>query len=277
MEKITQSKDHHFIPMTSVSSGDDGMVTHDVYYYTNQIVNVVMIGAPGKKWILVDAGMPTSGDEILKVARERFGTAKPEYILLTHGHFDHVGGIVRLLEEWNVPVFAHRDEFPFLNGTSAYPEPDPSVEGGLLAKISSIYPYQPIDITPYLRPLSNNELLPGFEEWRWIHTPGHAPGHISLFRAADKLLLSGDAIVTVRQDSMYKVMFQIKEVNGPPRYFTYDWDAAYASVVKLSELAPEVLVSGHGAVMSGNHMKIQLANLVKDFKKKALPNYGKYI
>ncbi|RYY16878.1 MAG: MBL fold metallo-hydrolase [Chitinophagaceae bacterium] len=263
--------------MTSFSSGDDGMISHDVYYYTNQIVNVAMIGVTGRPWILVDTGMPTCGAEILKVAEARFGERKPEYILLTHGHFDHVGGIVHLLQKWDVPVYAHPKEFPYLNGTLAYPEPDTSVEGGILAKISSIYPHQPIDISPYLKPLPEDHSLPGFEDWKWLPTPGHSPGHISLFRDSDRILISGDAVVTVRQDSFYKVLFQIEEVNGPPRYLTTDWAAARESVQTLAQLNPEILLSGHGGAMIGEKMRRELADLARNFNEKALPKHGRYI
>lgn len=42
-------------------------------------------------------------------------------MILTHGHFDHVGSIEALLERWPVPMFAHPLEFPFLTGREAYP------------------------------------------------------------------------------------------------------------------------------------------------------------
>ncbi len=94
--------------MTSVSSGKLREVAPDVAYYTNQIVNLVMIGTPGSDWVLVDAGMPKSGDEIIKVAEERFGINKPpQAIILTQGHFDHVGSIVDLILKWSVAVYAH--------------------------------------------------------------------------------------------------------------------------------------------------------------------------
>ena len=69
---MRQSKDNKFIPMTSVDSGKVRVLAPDVVYYTNQIVNLIMIGKPADNWVLIDAGMPKSGKQILKVAEERF-------------------------------------------------------------------------------------------------------------------------------------------------------------------------------------------------------------
>ncbi len=131
-----QSEDNKFIPMTSVSSGTGEEINNDIYYYTNQIVNVIMIGNPkDENWVLVDAGMPECGKEIKEVAEKRFGKGtRPAAVILTHGHFDHVGGLVYLLKEWNVPVYAHPLEFLYLKGEKRYPEPDTSLEGGIICQ-----------------------------------------------------------------------------------------------------------------------------------------------
>jgi glyoxylase-like metal-dependent hydrolase (beta-lactamase superfamily II) len=275
---MKESSDNRFIPMTSAASGNGVQVRPDLYYYTNQIVNVVMIGLPGEKWVLVDTGMPKCGAEIKDVAEERFGKGtRPECVILTHGHFDHVGGLVYLLEEWQVPVYAHPDEFPYLTGMQAYPEPDDSVEGGVLAKLASLYPHEPVDVTAYLQSLPEDHTVPHLSGWEWIHTPGHSEGHISLFREADRALISGDAIVTVRQDSLYKVLLQISELNGPPRYLTTDWNAAEQSVNKLYVLKPDILISGHGKVMTGPDLRAELGYLNNNFRDVAVPKHGKYI
>ena len=274
-----QSNDSHYIPMTSVKSGSGEEVRPGVYYYTNQIVNIIMVGSPGDgNWVLIDAGMPTSGKEILSVAEERFGKGiKPACILLTHGHFDHVGSLVHLLEAWNVPVYAHPEEFPFLTGMQAYPEPDASVTGGLLAKISSFYPNEPIDITPALLPLPIDGSVPGLPGWKYIHVPGHAPGQVAFFRESDALLISADAFITVRQDSFYKVLIQQKEINGPPVYLTTDWQAAWDSVRRLAALNPQVVISGHGKYMEGAELVTGLQELVTDFATVAIPDDGKFV
>ena len=278
-DDMRQSDDNRFIPMTTINAGKGREVRPDIYYYTNQIVNFVMVGDPsGTDWVLIDAGMPKSGHKILEVATERFSrNNRPSAIFLTHGHFDHVGGIVTLLEEWETPVYAHPAEFMYLSGHEAYDEPDTKVEGGLLAKISSIYPHEPIDITPALVPLPHSGNLPGLPGWKWIHTPGHTPGHVSFFRESDKTLIAGDAFVTVRTDSFYKVIIQKEEINGPPRYFTTDWDAAFESVKKLEALKPEIAITGHGPAMEGEELRSGLKELVDDFYEVAVPMYGKYV
>jgi glyoxylase-like metal-dependent hydrolase (beta-lactamase superfamily II) len=279
MADMHQSDDNKFIPMTSFKSGKGYEVKNDVYYYTNQIVNVVMAGAPGSKdWVLIDAGMPKSSKEILDICRKRFGeNSRPSAIILTHGHFDHVGSIVDLIDAWKVPVYAHPLEFPYLTGKQSYPDPDTSVEGGILAKISSMYPVEPVNITDALIELPDDSALPGMTDWEWIHTPGHSPGHVSLYRKKDRTLIAGDAFVTVRQDSFYKVLTQQAEVNGPPVYLTTDWNAARESVQKLDNLKPEIVITGHGPFMEGDELKKGLSKLAREFDEIAVPSHGKYV
>lgn len=275
---MKQSDDNKFIPMTSVESGNGYQLTDDIYYYTNQIVNVIFIGNDPDNWVLIDAGMPKSAKELIAVAEKRYGEgSKPKAILLTHGHFDHVGSIVDLIKEWNVSVYAHRLEFPYLTGKLAYPDPDTSVEGGLLAKMSFIYPNEPVDIHEVLLPLPDGHTVPMLPGWEWIHTPGHSPGHVSFFRAQDRTLIAGDAFVTVRADSFYKVLVQKEEVNGPPRYLTTDWQAACDSVAKLAALNPENAVTGHGKAMHGKPLKDGLTLLAEQFHTLAVPEHGKYV
>ncbi len=276
---MRQSADNRFIPITSVASGKGREVRRDVYYYTNQIVNVTFVGDPeGSKWVLVDTGMPKSSSKIISAAEERFGIGSaPAAIILTHGHFDHVGSLVNLVKEWEVPVYAHPLEFPYLTGRQSYPEPDSSAEGGLLGKLSSFYPHQPIDIENMLHPLTANGIVPELPGWKWIHTPGHSPGHVSLYRASDRTLIAGDAFTTVRQDSLYNVLLQKAEINGPPRYFTTDWDAAWESVHKLEQLEPDLVVPGHGAAMQGEPLRVGLNRLVREFEELAVPDHGRYV
>ncbi|MFC4559989.1 MBL fold metallo-hydrolase [Virgibacillus kekensis] len=274
-----QSSDEKFIPMTSVTSGSGREVINDVYYYTDQIANICFIGYPSEgDWVLVDAGLPRSAAEIRSVVVDRFGrNSKPSAILLTHGHFDHIGGLRELVHEWDVPVYAHEKELPYLTGKKSYPKPDSSVEGGMLAKIAEMYPNEPIDLGDSVHALPSDNSVPGLDDWKWIHTPGHSPGHVSFYRETDSLLLSGDAFITVRQDKFYNVLMQTEEVNGPPRYYTTDWTAAKKSVETLESLQPEMVIPGHGTTMKGDKLKEGLRKLVQTFDQTAVPDYGRYV
>jgi len=278
-KRIEQSKDYKFIPMTSLRDRVGEEVGEDIFYYTDQIANVIFIGKPkSKNWVLIDAGLPYGGKKIVQVAEKRFGKGnRPQAILLTHGHFDHVGGLIECIAEWNVPVYAHSLEFPYLKGEQSYPEPDGSVEGGLLAKISPIYPNEPIQLGDIVKELPENGEVPFMKEWRWLHTPGHSPGHVSFFRERDGLLIAGDAFITVRQDSFYNVLLQIPEVNGPPRYLTTDWEKAQKSVEKLARLSVKIVITGHGPMVKGEDLQVGLKKLIKDFKTEAIPDYGRFI
>ncbi|MEQ6048938.1 metallo-beta-lactamase family protein [Lysinibacillus capsici] len=278
-KNLNYGDDYKFIPATSVGSGVGIDILPDLYQYTIQIVNIVLYGEPQMKdFVLIDAGMPKSADEIISVVEERYGSkSRPKAIILTHGHFDHVGGIIELIERWDVPVYAHTLEIPFLSGKQNYPEPDPTVNNGLVAKMSPIFPNEAINLGGNLKVLPSDGSVPFMPGFRWIHTPGHSPGHISLFREKDKVLIAGDAFVTVKQESLYKVITQTKEISGPPQYFTTDWSDARASIEKLAILKPSVAITGHGLPMKGEELTSNLKKLVDDFEQIALPKQGKYL
>ncbi|MFC7785427.1 MBL fold metallo-hydrolase [Rossellomorea sp. GCM10028870] len=261
------------LPFFSVKSGTGREVGKDLYYWTNQIVNVCFYGIPGsREWVLIDCGMPHSKQKIMEAAEERFGhRGKPQAIVLTHGHFDHVGSLEPLLEEWDVPVYAHEREIPYLNGERNYPKGDPTVDGGLVSELSPFYPYHGIDVSDRLHVLPESGEVPFMQGWKWVHTPGHTPGHISLYRELDGVLIVGDAFVTVKQESLYRIVLQTKEISGPPRYFTMDWKAAKESVATLSNLNPKVAVTGHGEAMAGKELEAALRKLVEQFDEIALP------
>jgi len=277
--EMSYGSDYNYIPATSIGSGLGVEVQPDVYCHTIQIVNICLVGAPeSNDFVLVDAGMPESADEIIAVTEKRFGAdRRPRAILLTHGHFDHVGAIIELVNYWGIPVYAHELELPFLTGQMSYPEPDPTVEGGMVAKLSMLFPNEPIDLGSHVQPLPDDGSVPYMPGFRWIHTPGHTPGHVSFFRDGDRTLLVGDAFVTVKQESLYKVLAQEPEISGPPRYFTPDWDAAWESVRRLAELQPAAAVTGHGLPMSGTLLTDNLRKLVNEFDRIAIPDYGKYV
>lgn len=229
-------------------------------------------------WVLVDAGIPFSGSFIYHNALKKYGEGKPpKAIILTHGHFDHVGGLKFLLSKWNVPVYAHERELPYITGRKNYLPADPAVGGGLMAAISPLYPRKAIDIGKHAKKLPDNGEIPEMPGWRWIHTPGHTEGHVSLFRKKDAALIAGDAFITVKQESALAVMTQTLEVHGPPAYFTPDWGLARQSVEIIKSLEPKWALTGHGKVINGEELKSSLSELVTRFSRTEIPDQGRYV
>ncbi len=271
-------QDYKVLPITSIKDGKILEISDDLFCYTNHIVNIVFIGGrEEEEFVLIDSGLPKSSKEIIKTAQFIYGEqSKPKAIILTHGHFEHVGSIIELIEYWDVPVFAHEKEIPYLTGEKAYEEPDSTVEGGLVAKLAGFFPNEPIHLSTHVHVLEEGT-VPFLSEFQWLHTPGHSPGHISLFRKRDGALIVGDSFITVRQDSLFKTFVQKEEMSGPPRYFTTDWPLAYESVKKLQRLNPKLAITGHGVPIKGDKLKQGLDELIEHFNEIAIPDYGKYV
>jgi len=242
------------------------------------IVNVYAIWHSPTDWILIDCGLPHSGGRIRGWVEEHFGEGtRPRAIILTHGHFDHAGSVEELVSDWNVPVFVHPLELPYVTGVSDYPPPDPTVGGGLMSMLSKLYPRGPSNVGSRVETLPEGGTIPGFPEWRWLHTPGHTEGHISLFRESDRLLLAGDAFCTTKQESFMAVASQRPELHGPPAYFTTDWDQARESVRRLAGLRPRTVGPGHGQPLAGPDVSESLEELARDFDVVARPEHGRYV
>jgi glyoxylase-like metal-dependent hydrolase (beta-lactamase superfamily II) len=259
------------------NTGASVEIARDVACIPLSIVNAYLIGS-AESFILVDCGLYFSVGKILRAIAERFGAnARPKAIVLTHGHFDHVGALTQLINLWAVPVFVHRLEKPYLDGRSSYPPPDPTVGGGGMALMSPLYPNSPLYIGEHLRVLPADFNVPEVSGWQWIPTPGHAPGHVSLYRERDGVLIAGDAFVTTRQESAIAAILQPVEVNGPPAYFTPDWESAKRSVWRLAELEPVIVATGHGRPLRGEQMRTALRELALNFDEIARPTHGRYV
>ncbi len=125
--------------------------------------------------VLVDPGEDAA--DILEVVQKTNSSVKG--ILLTHAHFDHVGAVQATREALNVDVWLHpeaRDQF---------------MQSHLAAKRWNI---------PFIQPGAPDHELPagtwqlGDLEFEVLFTPGHAPGHVSLYSKSGGFVLSGDAL-----------------------------------------------------------------------------------
>jgi glyoxylase-like metal-dependent hydrolase (beta-lactamase superfamily II) len=235
--------------------------------------NVYMVGAPGQPWVLVDAGLPGFAPWIGREAARRHGGRAPEAIVLTHGHRDHAGSAAALARRWEVSVYAHPLELPFLTGRSDYPPHDPTV-GRAMGLLSRAIPHRGIDLGTRVRPLPADGSVPGLPGWRWIHTPGHTSGHVSLVRDADGVLLAGDALATLDQGSVVAMVTQARELSVPPAPLTTDWEASRESVRRLAALRPFTIAAGHGRPVRGPAVAADLERFAAAF---APPTAGRYV
>jgi glyoxylase-like metal-dependent hydrolase (beta-lactamase superfamily II) len=146
----------------------------------------------------------------------------------------------------------------------------------MMARLSMLYPRGPYDFGRRVKEQPADGSVPGMIGWRWIHTPGHAPGHVSLFRVSDATLIAGDAFVTTKQESAVAAFTQAPIVHRPPAYYTPDWVSAYNSVRTLFDLHPAVAITGHGLPMRGAELEDGLRRLVENFRQE-MPRRGRYV
>lgn len=254
-------------------------ITDDIKLLKFTIVNAMIVDiSRDMKWVLVDTGLENSADFIIDAVKQRYGEdIAPEGIVLTHGHFDHVGSVITLAKHWNVPVFIHKLEIPYVTGKKDYPLADPTVDEGMIAKMSPTFPHTSIDISFYINELPEDGTIPCMPGWRSVFTPGHSEGHISLFRKTDRVLIVGDAFTSVKQESITSVISQSKIVSGPPKYLTTDWKKAKASVVKLMSLKPSLAIFSHGNPLRGQDLTNHMEDLINNFDIIAKPEQGKFL
>jgi len=253
-------------------------------------VNVFAVTHPDGSWTLIDSAIPHMAGHIKSWAEKHFRGA-PNAIVLTHGHFDHAGSVKDLAESWNVPIYAHPLEFPYLTGKESYPAPNWKAGGGMMSLLSPTLPKGPIDVGDRLRALPGKGaeasltehsgegaevMLAELPGWTLLHTPGHTPGHVSFYRKSDRTLLVGDAFCTTKPESFFEAaLAQHTELHGPPSYFTSDWEAAKLSVRKLAALEPRTVIPGHGKPLSGADVAGALHKLADDFNRIAVPENEK--
>ncbi|PTA67189.1 MBL fold metallo-hydrolase [Deinococcus arcticus] len=264
--------------MSSILSatGQLSWLRPDVARLRLPLVNVYFVGHPGQDWVLVDAGLPGTAGLIERAAQAAYGGRAPRAIVLTHGHLDHVGTLRALHRRWAAPIFVHPLERPFVTGQARYPWPDPLVGGGM-SLLSPAFVPGPFDFGSAVQTLPEGGEVPALPDWRWLHTPGHTDGHVALWRAADRTLLAGDAVVTTHQATVRGALtLHPVSVQGPPSYYTPNWTAAHTSAQQLAELEADLLATGHGHPVQGPQVAADLTRLARTFDERSRPFGGWY-
>ena len=220
----------------------------------------------GSSWVLIDAASANCGRLIRKSVESLFGVnTRPTSILLTHDHPDHAGSALELARMWDCPVYMHPDELPLATAadlTTAEKYANP-LDRWLVLPLLRAMPRQRIEsmlartsLKDVARAFDPGAVVPGLPEWECIPAPGHTPGQVAFFRTSDRVLITGDALVTVDLNSLWGFLLwglrlNKQRVSGPPWYSTWNRRAAKESVVALAGLEPHVLASGHGVPMTG--------------------------
>ena len=257
-------------------------VAQGVWGMKLMFVNIYMIAnrrGVAQGWVLVDTGTKGSAEKIISMAESLFGLGtKPLAIVLTHGHPDHSGGVEELLRYWDVPVYAHPLELPYLTGLSSYPPADPTVGGGMMSLLSVFFTKAKLpNLKNKIRPIEVNAGITELPEWKVIETPGHSPGNISLFLPLNTTLIAGDALATTKTESAICVFGDVKKLSGPAKFYTTDWRYAAESVNRLATLQPRIIAAGHGPVLRGRELQGALQELADNFKEMAVPKSGRYV
>ena len=232
--------------------------------------NVYLVRS-GPGWVLIDTAWPGRGRLIKAAAESVFGAgARPAAIVLTHIHPDHSGSALELARMWELPVYVHPAEMVLAPG-GYLPEYGNPLDRWLVAPVLRLMPRRAVKASRARNSLEGTARaidpaagVPGLPDWQAVPTPGHTPGHVALFRPEDRVLITGDAVLTVNLNSVRDLLAGRHRVSGPPRVSTWNWPAAQRSVAVLAALRPAVLACGHGRPVTGERAAAELVSLAGD-------------
>lgn len=199
-------------------------VVPHVYQLTVKGVNILLMVED--ELTLVDTGFPGSSAQIVSFIRS-LGRSVEELglIIITHHHFDHVGGLAELKKLAQAKVAAHQADVVATE------------DSGTRRRWSRVSPFSVFSLRASEVDLSlgGGEVLKPLGGLRVIHTPGHTPGSISLFSASHKLLIVGDVVNT-----------RYRTLRLPPKMVSTDLRQALDSIRRLAQLDFDILCGGHG-------------------------------
>ncbi len=185
-------------------------------------VNAYLIGD-----VLVDAGFSWQAKRVLAGVRGRIVRSH----VVTHAHVDHAGGTTRVVEALGVPVLGGELDVPVLRSG----QPEMSFPGRLKRLGDSYGSFPPVTDP---QPLREGDVVgDGFTV---LDTPGHSPGHISLWRERDGVLICGDVV------NHMNLLTTVPGLHEPPSIFTPAVADNRRSIRRLVELEPRLVLVGHG-------------------------------
>ncbi|WP_048161425.1 MBL fold metallo-hydrolase [Thermoplasma acidophilum] len=182
--------------------------------------NSYLLTLDGKN-ILIDTGTAGGGKKIIDYFNKN-GT-KPDYVIVTHHHADHVGGLKEISERFNPEIYVPDLEMKIIRGEEDPPKPR-SFFGRM---ITGMLKFEPVkDVKPV-----SKASIPGIEE---MATPGHTIGSTSYIVEDLHILFSGDAAVESGGEL---------KIN---KSFSYEINSAERSLEIIKGMKGYLVLPGHG-------------------------------
>ncbi len=218
-------------------------ITDNLYgiFTRGGFINYYVI-ANGDTLTVVDIG--TSVAEVDRLERElsEYGWKidNVRYALITHAHYDHVGGLAELQRRANVHTCAHRLEAPVIRGEQAAVYANPDELGFFNRLLLNITPRSSATPARVDRELADgdtlDDMLPGLLA---VHLPGHTYGNMGYWLPEERAFIAGDTVM------------HFLGLRMPFRMASPDWDEAKRSVKKLAEMDVDILCMTHGKPFIG--------------------------
>ena len=185
--------------------------------------NLFLVG--GRDPILIDTGTGEHTKGILESLGQAVELEKLKAIVLTHRHYDHVGGAGVMMRRLGAKVFIHELDAEVVGNGDRW--------GTMSAMFNRTV--EAIDITPIK---AGHRFLTGDHDLKVLHTPGHSSGSICLYDESSKDLISGDTVF----------------VGGVGRWDlpSGDYDALVRSLRVLRNMDVRNIHPGHGPQALGN-------------------------